>query len=636
MSEFACSLEAVTIEHLRGFDRATLRLDRENIVLVGPNNSGKTSLLRLLHWVLTEEDTALLLGERSLTEAEALFLLPARDTRGGARRLTLTVRIQDGRRHKSYLAENGIATLRLQLKGDRVIARLGPPRRGETRGTDAKALALLQAVQKCYPTTFIAPSRDASSEAFGDALRNAIRSRLADRLIHQERGGAPAEYRSTAKALKTIGELAEKQASGLISELSNGLPGSMTRASRVSFEATPSALVDWLAERANLLMSTGAHDERMVPPGELGSGLQSVLAMQLLKNTVKAGASTLLLLEEPEAFLHPSAQRTLARSLFDSQSVQLVTSTHSTVVVDESTAADVVLVRGHRVFSPSDADSRRRAINSALLTGQGSEAIFARSVLLVEGPGDRAFFEVMRRRMADFVDPDLLSHLGIVSVGGKTRFAPWLQLLEAYADRHSGYRPIAYLVVGDSVDAASDLTRAYRDAQLTVPADLDKESRALATAFGKREMSAGLAHTAEYNRVAELGGVGLAMLPIDLEYAALEGASSETVRCLTESLGIPAKDRGDLMTEMGSKAYRPNAKDGSKGDWMRAEVARQLPWTEVGDAVRTILRRWLSPLLEDAEAPVPQQLISTAVMPRSTGSRPGRAEGSAAADSIST
>jgi len=32
MPKFACTLEALTIEHLRGFDRATLRLDRENIV----------------------------------------------------------------------------------------------------------------------------------------------------------------------------------------------------------------------------------------------------------------------------------------------------------------------------------------------------------------------------------------------------------------------------------------------------------------------------------------------------------------------------------------------------------------------------------------------------------------------------
>ena len=633
MPDLTCDLVAVTIEHLRGFDKAAVSLSRQNIVLVGPNNSGKTSLLRLLHWVLTEADEDLLVGRRRLTDAESLLLLPARDTRGGARRLTLSVRIPDGRRHRTYQAEDGLAFLRLQLKGDRVVALLGQPRRSEPRESDPRAVALLGAVQACHPTTFIAPSRDASSDTFGEALRAAIRGRLADRLLHQERGGAPAEYRRAARALKSIEELAEKQASGLIADLSNGLPGAMTRASRVDFDATPAALVDWLAERAGLLMSTGTHDERMVPPEELGSGLQSVLVMQLLNNAAEADSTALLLLEEPEAFLHPSAQRTLARSLFDSQNVRLVTSTHSTVVVDESTAADVVLVRGHRVFSPSDADSRRRAINSALLTGQGSEAIFARSVLLVEGPGDRAFFEVMRRRMADFMDPELLSHLGIVAVGGKTRFAPWLQLLEAYADRHSGYRPIASLVVGDSVDAAGDLTRAYRDAQLTVPADLDREARAMATAFVERDMSAGLTHTAEYNRVAENAGVGLAMLPIDLEHAILESASPQTVQRLAEVLGLVAQGRDDLMTAMGSKAHRANAKDGGKGDWMRAEVARQLPWAEVGDAVRSILRRWLSPLLDEANAPIPQQLTSARATSRSTPSRTSGDEDNAPAAS---
>lgn len=79
MTSPACSLRALTIEHLRGFDRAILPLARENLLLVGPNNSGKTSLLRLLNWVLAEADQDLVEGNRILTEAERALLLPARD-----------------------------------------------------------------------------------------------------------------------------------------------------------------------------------------------------------------------------------------------------------------------------------------------------------------------------------------------------------------------------------------------------------------------------------------------------------------------------------------------------------------------------------------------------------------------------
>ena len=611
MTDLACDLRSLTIEHLRGFDRAVLTLGRRNLVLVGPNNSGKTSLLRLLNWVLSGADRDLLSGRRDLTDSERSLLIPARDTRGGARRLTLAVKLADGRRHRRYLATtDGVATLRLHLAsgGRRVVALLGPPKRGEVRESSERAIALLEAVQSCHPPIFITPARDAGSDAFSAAVRSAVRTRLADRLVHEERGGAPAEYREAAKALNTIDSLAQKQASGLVDELSAGLPGSMTRAGKVDFDATPIALVDWLAERAGLLLSTGEHDERMVPPGEIGSGLQSILLMQLLKSAPTAGPSPMLLLEEPEAFLHPSAQRTLARSLFDAGDARLVTSTHSTVVVDESTAADIVLVRDHRVFSPMDVDARRRSINSALLTGQGSEAIFARSVLLVEGPGDRAFFEMLRRRLDSVVGPGIVGQLGMVAVGGKQRFAPWLQMLEAYADKHSGHRPIAHLTLGDSADAAADLARAHRDAKLALPIELDRAGREVTAAFKRGDPDEGLAKTLVYNDLAEQTGARLAMSPVDLEYSMLECASAATISELTATFGLNCVTANDLMFAMGSKIQGKAKADAAKGDWMRAEVARVLPWREVGPSLRLILRRWVTPILEDAHQEIPHEL----------------------------
>ena len=41
-------IEYVTVENLRGYSYNSLSLDRQCHVLVGPNNSGKTSLLKLL------------------------------------------------------------------------------------------------------------------------------------------------------------------------------------------------------------------------------------------------------------------------------------------------------------------------------------------------------------------------------------------------------------------------------------------------------------------------------------------------------------------------------------------------------------------------------------------------------------
>jgi recombinational DNA repair ATPase RecF len=95
-------LRSVQIANLRGFRDATLPLEDGLTLLVGANNSGKTSVLRILNWILNEADEATLMGEAQLTSAELRLLLPARETRNAARRLVLGIRILDGRRRSRF------------------------------------------------------------------------------------------------------------------------------------------------------------------------------------------------------------------------------------------------------------------------------------------------------------------------------------------------------------------------------------------------------------------------------------------------------------------------------------------------------------------------------------------------------
>ena len=112
-----CELVGVEIDNLRGFSHAALTLNRPLTLLVGPNNAGKTSLLRLLHWALTDLEDDLPEGRRKLNSDECALLLPSRETRGAARRLTLKVAIPDGRRARRYKAVRGVAHLRLRTSG---------------------------------------------------------------------------------------------------------------------------------------------------------------------------------------------------------------------------------------------------------------------------------------------------------------------------------------------------------------------------------------------------------------------------------------------------------------------------------------------------------------------------------------
>ena len=57
-------LLAIEVSNLRGFSEARLALREGLVLLVGPNNTGKTSILRLLDWVLNRADESVLLGHR--------------------------------------------------------------------------------------------------------------------------------------------------------------------------------------------------------------------------------------------------------------------------------------------------------------------------------------------------------------------------------------------------------------------------------------------------------------------------------------------------------------------------------------------------------------------------------------------
>jgi hypothetical protein len=603
-ADLDCSLIGVQVENLRGFRKATLDLERPLTLLVGPNNSGKTSLLRLLDWAINELDHALLTGRRSLSTAEAAMLLPARDTRGAARRLTLMVSIPDGRRARRFSSIDRVARLRIKVIGSGVYAAVSQPKRSEPRESERAAIDLLDHLRSSMTLVLIPAARDASSDRFKATLAQAIRLRLEERTLHQQQGGAPVEYRKILHALDAIEKVADELVSPLWDELhaSNSLVPGLAESGKIAFSSSPQALVDWLVDQANLTIATGTHDERMVSPSEVGAGLQSLLDLALLESVEALDSRAWLLVEEPEAFLHPSAQRSLAVELLRERGLHRIISTHSPLIVDEARFGDVVLVRGHKLFQPAVSETRRARINSALMSGAGAEALYSRSVLLVEGPGDRAYLEAIRRRIANVDDRGLTSGLGIVSVGGKARFGPWVALLESYVDPATGEQPVRWLAVADSGDAATDLARGIRSAGLSLPVELAKLFTDVSQAFAANDQAEGVERTRRLNSLAADTGVPVALMPIDLEYSALQGISNATRARLARETGLEATNLDGLLRKLGSKYGAGPSDSYVKADWIRALMGVVIPWSQVSDDVKALVRRWLLGSTDDSKA----------------------------------
>jgi hypothetical protein len=574
----------VSVVNLRGFEETSVEFRDGLTLLVGPNNAGKTSFLRLVDWFFNEARLETLRGAVGLTHEEAQMLLPARPTRNQARRLTLEVEIADGRTRRRYAPESGNAELRMTVWANgEVRLNTGPPRRGEG-GNDKNrelALDLLQKLRETTAFTLIPASRDASSQSFQAALRAAAVAKLEKQALHTRRGRAPAESARIKKAVEEVRQISADLVAPLWDEMTEAIPPGLARSAQLGPDIDERTLVGWVADRTGIRLVTGDHDLDGVDAVEVGSGLQSLLELAINRAGGAEGVDWILAIEEPEAFLHPSAQRTLARLLRPAEGSRLVVSTHSPLLVDEARYGEVVLVRDHHFYEPRPVDAERRSeINSALLTGHGAEMAFASVLLLVEGESDRLFFERLRRRLAVEGGGSELDRLYVLPVGGKTGFGPWLRLLRGYGE--AGNRPIKTLVVADD-DAAMDLRRGYIDAGITVGTKTTGLLRRVSESLD--DPSEARKATLALNRHVRRS-LRFQLLPGELETAALRSASEETCVGLAGAFdeGAPV-ERDALIAWLRSKDH--------KGPWMRALIADRLPWSEIDTSIITVMTSWM-------------------------------------------
>ena len=170
-----------------------------------------------------------------------------------------------------------------------------------------------------------------------------------------------------------------------------------------------------------------------------GSGLQSLIMIELFKFYCKIfNQSSLLILEEPELFLHPHAKRMLSDILIDfigDDQNQIIITTHSEEFLHNVDIENINVIRKtsdgtkkSRISKENYGDGKELQKLKIELQHKNAEMFFAEKVILVEGEEQILIPEIIKK----IYGKNILNNndISIVKVGGKSYFSIYRKVLD--------------------------------------------------------------------------------------------------------------------------------------------------------------------------------------------------------------
>lgn len=428
-------LSEVYIKNYRSIEELTLKLGKCSII-VGKNNSGKSNILKAIDLVLGEKYIKLTkndfynMDENREIKIKLTFTnLTSEEIGKIQNNITYGIKgVISAEDLKYYLRTEKRIAIEAVLKSDHTSRNLyvaGFPYKyfsNELKGS-------------IVSTLYIPSVREP-----GNILKVTEYSFLNKLLSIMYKQADPVQKKALEDALSKATEQCKEMFDTYEQDLDR-ITKSIIEHNGLKFAMLPSDS-DSLYKKLELLLDDGVETELEFK----GSGIQSVVIISLFKlySDLKAG-DALLLIEEPESFLHPQANRHMANVLKEfctKDNMQIIIATHSPNYLQSSNVKDIILLdkkelktKATQIDGISDEVKLKRELNVSNL-----ELFFADKVILVEGETEKILLPVIAKQVNKKNDFDKMNY-SIIEVGSKanldifiellTKFnIPWLSLLD--------------------------------------------------------------------------------------------------------------------------------------------------------------------------------------------------------------